>query len=51
MAVETFCVICTIMRRHPELYLSKQEEMDIGQIMDQAVNLYSLRYELSISEM
>jgi len=44
MAVETFCVICTIMRRHPELRLSKQEELNIGQIMDEAVNLYSLRY-------
>ena len=50
MAVETFCVICTIMRRHPELHLSKQEELNIGKIMDEAVNLYALRYALSFSE-
>ena len=50
MAVETFCVICTIMRRHPELHLSKQEELNIGKIMDEAVNLYALRYALFFSE-
>ena len=41
MTVETFCVICTIMRRHPELRLGKDEELDIGKLIDEAVNLYS----------
>ena len=41
MAVETFCVICTIIRRHPELRLGKEEELNIGKLIDQAVNLYS----------
>ena len=40
MAVETFCVICTIMKRHPELRLGKQEELDIGKLIDDAVQLY-----------
>ena len=40
MAVETFCVICTIMKRHPELRLGKQEELDIGKLIDNAVQLY-----------
>jgi len=40
MAVETFCVISTIMKRHPEIRLGKQEELDIGKLIDDAVQLY-----------
>ena len=41
MAVETFCVICTIMRRHPELHLGKNEVLDVGKLIDEAVKMYS----------
>ena len=40
MAVETFCVICTIMRRHPELRLGEHEVLDIGELIDEAVKMY-----------
>ena len=41
IVVELFCVMGTIIRRHPELSFGENEVLDLPKLIDQAVEMYS----------